>query len=189
MRTVYPTRSTAAADLDAADVAAVLAGDRERFAGVVERWQGPLHNLAFCFVRDAALAEDLTQDALLQAYRRLSRWRGEAPFRTWLYSVALNVYRSHLRRRGLPGEPLLDVHADPRPSPSEAAASGESEERVRAELARLPATYREALALFYLEERDLAAAAAALGVPEGTLKARLFRGRELLRRRLRRLMP
>ena len=57
---------------------------------------------------------------------------------------------------------------------------------VRRELASLPAIYREALALFYLQERDLASAAAALGVPSGTLKARLHRGRELLRVKLER---
>ena len=173
-------------DPDADDVAAVLAGDVERFAAIVDRWQARLLNLAYCFVRDPGLAEDLAQDALLQCYRRLSRWRGEAPFKTWLYSVALNVYRSQLRGRRLLAEPLRDVHPAPG-SPAADAIGAQEAERVRAELGRLPPIYREALALFYLEERDLAATAAALAVPEGTLKARLHRGRELLKRRLRHL--
>ena len=173
-------------DPDAADVEAVLAGNVERFAAIVERWQETLVNLAYCFTRDAGLAEDLAQEAFLQCFRRLAQWRREAPFRTWIYSLALNVYRSQLRRRRLPLEPLPDTLAGPGSLAAE-LLEAERQERVRLELGRLPPVYREALALFYLEEQDLAATASALGVPVGTLKARLHRGRELLRRRLRRI--
>jgi RNA polymerase sigma-70 factor (ECF subfamily) len=174
-------------DPDLADVEAVLAGEVDRFAGIVERWQGPLVNLAFRFVRDAARAEDLAQDVFVLAFRRLAHWRREARFGTWLYSVALNRCRSDLRRRSerlapLPAE--LPAQAAPRDD----VLAADLHDAVRRELLALPDLYREALTLFYLEEQDLAAAAAALRVPQGTLKARLHRGRELLRRRLERLL-
>jgi RNA polymerase sigma-70 factor (ECF subfamily) len=170
-------------DPDAEDVQAVLAGDVERFAGIVERWQERLVSLAFRFARDPARAEEMAQEAFLRCYRRLGEWRREARFGTWLYSVALNCYRSSLRRRPPRQEPLPSGLGS-----DEGITAGllvaERAETVRRELARLPALYREALALYYLEEQDLAATAAALGVPAGTLKARLHRGRELLRKRL-----
>lgn len=176
------------ADPDLADVDAVLAGDVERFAGIVERWQRPLVDLAFRFVRDRSTAEDMAQDAFVHAFRRLRRWRREARFGTWLYAIALNRYRSHLRARPGPGDPLpADLAGRGRPAEQQAdLLAEERREAVRRELASLPAIYREALALFYLQERDLTSAAAALGVPPGTLKARLHRGRELLRVKLER---
>ena len=175
-------------DPDLADVDAVLAGDVERFAGIVERWQRPLVDLAFRFIRDRSIAEDMAQDAFVHAFRRLARWRREARFSTWLYSVALNRYRSHLRAHPRLADPLpADLAARGRPAEQQAELlAAEARETVRRELASLPAIYREALALFYLQERDLEGAATALGVPTGTLKARLHRGRELLRIRLER---
>jgi RNA polymerase sigma-70 factor (ECF subfamily) len=182
-------------DPDLADVEAVLGGDVERFAGIVERWQGPLVGLAYRFVRDQGTAEDMAQEAFVLAFRGLARWRREARFGTWLYSVALNRYRSHLRARGRAGEPLPraptgalgEALGGPAEQPSSLLAA-EAREAVRRELGSLPAIYREALALFYLQERDLEGTAAALGVPAGTVKARLHRGRELLRARLARTL-
>jgi RNA polymerase sigma-70 factor (ECF subfamily) len=166
----------------------VLAGDVDRYAGIVERWQGALVGLAYRFVRDRGVAEEMAQEALVHGFRKLHRWRRDARFGTWLYSVALNRYRSHLRARARPLEPLPATLSRP-PEQQDSLLAEEVRETVRRELGALPAIYREALALFYLHERDLAGAADALGVPAGTLKARLHRGRELLRVRLQRIFP
>ena len=169
---------------DQADVDSVLKGDPSAFEGIVRRWQGPLINLAYRFCRDRGRAEDMAQEAFLRAFRGLAKWRRDAAFSTWLFALATNVYCSELRRN--PYNVSLEEVPEPC-DPSNAASVLEEEQRgraVRRATLSLPAKYREALTLFYFHEMDVRAAAASLGVPEGTVKARLFRGRELLRTRL-----
>jgi RNA polymerase sigma-70 factor (ECF subfamily) len=173
------------AEEDAADVARVLAGDVSAFEPIVRRWQKPLINLAFRFCRDRGRAEDMAQEALLRVYRSLSTWRRDAAFSTWLFAVATNVYRSEVRRIP-PGMTAL-TKAFP-PSEWHAASPAIDEEQrdriVRNAVLALPPRYRDALTLFYFHEMNVARAAASLGVPEGTVKARLSRGRDILRRKL-----
>src|SRR5689334_17821778 len=92
-----PTGKTMVPGEDEADVDAVLSGDVERFAAIVARWEGPLLKLAWRFVHDRERAEEMAQEAFVQCFRRLRQWRGDSRFGTWLFSVALNVYRSRLR--------------------------------------------------------------------------------------------
>src|ERR1035437_7485797 len=170
---------------DQADVARVLAGEIAAFEGIVRRWQGPLINLAYRFCRDRGRAEEMAQEAFLRAYRGLPKWRGDSAFSTWLFALATNLYRSELHRIPARSLPLEDV-AEPR---DPRAIDGGLEELNRDQAIRravdmLPPKYREALICFYFQEMDLAAAAASLGVAEGTLKARLFRGRKLLESKL-----
>jgi RNA polymerase sigma-70 factor (ECF subfamily) len=170
---------------DQADVAKVLAGDAAAFEGILRRWQGPLVNLAYRFCRDRGRAEEMAQEAFLRAYRRLDGWRREAAFSTWLFALATNLYCSELRRIPARMVPLEDV-AEPR-EPRGADAELEEEEReniVRSAVLALPAKYREAVILFYFHDMDIPAAARSLGLPEGTVKARLFRGRDILRSKL-----
>jgi RNA polymerase sigma-70 factor, ECF subfamily len=65
---------------DLEDVRRVLSGDTSAFEGIVRRWQGPLINLAFRFCRDRQRAEEMTQDAFVQIYRKLGKFRGESDF-------------------------------------------------------------------------------------------------------------
>ena len=172
-------------DADVRAVREVLGGNPASFEPIVRRWQKPLIALAFRFCRDRAVAEEMAQDAFLKVFRRLDRYDGSAAFSTWMYAVALNVYRSHLRRRGLPVVPLEEVveRADPRPA-AERIEAADRDEIVRRAVVHLPERYRDALLLYYFRDMDVAEAAEVLGVPEGTVKARLHRGRDLLRRRL-----
>jgi RNA polymerase sigma-70 factor (ECF subfamily) len=170
---------------DQASVERVLSGDTSAFEGIVRRWQGPLVNLAYQFCRDRGRAEEMAQEAFLRAYRSLDRWRREAAFSTWLFALATNLYCSELRRIPLRTVPLDDV-AEPRDI--RAADGGlENEDRdrlVRRAVFALPPKYREALILFYFHDMDVHSAARSLGLPEGTVKARLSRGREMLRSKL-----
>lgn len=175
------------ADPDKSDVARVLSGDTEAFAGIVERWQRPLYQLAWRFCRDRERAEDMTQEAFLRALRSLAQWRAESSFSTWLFALAANAYRSHLRRDPPRLEPL-DAAESLEACASEAPADPEDEggdERVRRAVACLPGRYRDALVAFYFRGRDLRQAAELLGLRKGTLKARLHRGRRLLEQLLR----
>lgn len=171
---------------DQEDVAKVLAGESAAFEGIVRRWQGPLVNLAYRFCLDRGRAEDLAQEAFLRAYRALPGWRREGAFSTWLFALATNLYRTELRRipaRSLP----LDAVAEPgfRDDTDEKMAADARDRAVRRAVLALPEKYRDALVLFYFHGMDIAEAAGSLRLPEGTLKARLHRGRELLRGKLR----
>ena len=172
-------------DEDAADVARVLAGDPSAYEGIVRRWQGPLVNLAYRFCRDRGRAEEMAQDAFLQAYRSLDRWRGDAMFSTWLFALTTNLLRSQMRRlppRTVPLDANQEI-VDPR-SMGRDLEEEDRDKAVRRLVASLPGKYRDAMLLFYFHEMDVTEAARTLGLPEGTMKARLHRGREILHRRL-----
>lgn len=173
------------AEDDAAAVERVLAGDVDAYESIVLRWQGPLVNLAFRFCRDRHLAEDMAQDAFLQAFRRLDRWRGESRFSTWLHAVALNVYRTRMRRHLPPMDDLAGAaHLGSADDPESALDARASEALVRDSVVRLPARYRDAVVLFYFQEESVEACARMLGVSPNTFKSWLHRGRALLRRQL-----
>ena len=177
-------------DEDAADVARVVAGDLEAFEGIVRRWQRRLLNLAWRFCRDRAMAEDMAQEAFVKAFRSLETFRGESAFSTWLTALALNSYRSRLRAEGPPLlslEPARILAAEPHAL--RGLQERERSEAVRRAVLTLPERYREAIVVYYFEERGLAEAARILGIAEGTLKARLHRARALLQRRCAGLAP
>ena len=169
---------------DLADVDRVLAGDIQAFEGIVRRWQGPLVNMAWRYCRDRGRAEEMAQEAFLRAWRGLSHWRRESSFSTWLFALAANVFRSELRRF-----PTVNLPLDEAPEPAGPALQlsvlqeKSSQDEVRRAVLALPHRYREPVVLFYFHEMDLSAAARTMGLPEGTMKARLSRARNLLRRR------
>ena len=174
---------------DQADIEKVLAGDFSAFEGVVRRWQGPLVNMAYRFFRDRGRAEEMAQEAFLRAFRGLKSWRRDAAFSTWLFALAANLYCSELRRIP-PSTVPLDEVSEPA-DPHQMSGSFDEAERnyaVRQAVFALPAKYRDVLILFYFHEMDVPTTAARLGLPAGTIKARLSRGREILRNKLHRLL-
>lgn len=176
---------------DQDDVVRVLAGDASAFAGIVRRWQGPLIQLAYRFVRDRSRAEDMAQEAFLRAFRNLGSWRRESAFSTWLFALATNLYRTELRRHPNVTSPLDELrHApvDQALRVDEVLEVRGREAALQAAVQSLPARYRDVLVLYYFHEMDVAAAAVSLGLPEGTVKAQLFRARALLRGKLRGLV-
>lgn len=178
------SRATDGPDQDAADVARVLAGDTAAFAGIVNRWQGPLVNMAWRYCRDRSRAEEMAQEAFVRAWRGLKSWRQESSFSTWLFALAANVFRSQLKQvpaMHLPMEEVAEPAGEARQH--DALEEQRRNEAVRRAVLALPQRYREPVILYYFHEMDLGQAARTMGMPEGTLKARLSRGRELLRRR------
>ncbi|MGB6974441.1 MAG: RNA polymerase sigma factor [Terracidiphilus sp.] len=173
---------------DLADVERVLAGDVGAFEGIVSRWQGPLLNMAWRYCRDRGRAEEMAQEAFVRAWRGLGGWRRKSSFSTWLFALAANVFRSELKRL-----PAVDVPMEEMNEPAGPAAQLDDlvtrrrHEEVRQAVLALPLRYREPVILFYFHEMDVATAARTMRLPEGTLKARLARAREILRRRFPRL--
>lgn len=174
---------------DEADVERVLAGDVSAFEQIVNRWQRPLINLAYRFCRDRGRAEEMAQEAFLRAYRGLRRWRKDSAFSTWLFALATNCYLSELRRIPAQAVPLDDVAElkDTHVLDGRFEA-GDRDRRVRSAVLALPPRYRDPLVLFYFHDKDVTATAESLNLPIGTVKARLFRGREILRSKLQLLL-
>jgi RNA polymerase sigma-70 factor (ECF subfamily) len=169
---------------DLADVERVLAGNVQAFEGIVRRWQGPLVNMAWRYCRDRERAEELAQEAFVRAWRGLAGWRHEGSFSTWLFALAANVFRSELKRFPTLNVPLEEMDEPSAPAAQHQALAAQlSSETVRRAVLSLPVRYREPVVLFYFHEMDVAAAARTMKLPEGTVKARLSRARELLRRR------
>lgn len=179
-----PADALRGADADLADVERVLAGDVNAFEGIVRRWQGPLVNMAWRYCRDRGLAEEMAQEALVRAWRGLKQWRREGNFSTWLFALAANVFRSELKRF-----PTVDVSMEDAPEPARAAAQEsdlaerQSSDLLRRAVLALPVRYREPVVLFYFHEMDVSVTARTMGMPEGTVKARLARARALLKKR------
>ena len=174
---------------DQEDVERVLAGSSDAFERIVRRWHRPLINLAYRFCRDSSRAEDMAQEAFLRAYRALHQWRKDAAFSTWLFALATNAYRSELRRippKTIAIEEIGELQ-DTRASNKDLEAQ-DRDRAVRELVLTLPPKYRDVVVLFYFHEKDISAAAKSLGLPEGTIKARLFRAREILRGKLPRVL-
>jgi RNA polymerase sigma-70 factor (ECF subfamily) len=173
------------AAVDRQDAARVLAGDAAAFEGIVRRWQSPLINLAYRFCRDRGRAEEMAQEAFLRAFRNLGSWRQESVFSTWLFALATNLYCTELRRHPPVTLPFDEVHE---PADPHAVDGGLTERNQNAAIHHavqsLPPKYREVLTLYYFHEMDVPSAARSLGLPEGTVKAHLFRARNLLRNKL-----
>jgi RNA polymerase sigma-70 factor (ECF subfamily) len=142
---------------------------------------GPLRRYARSLTRDDAQAEDLVQDALVRAYERRGTFRAGASLRTWLLSILHNVFIDERRRRAADQRQRRRVAEI-----AEAAAPADQESRVRfrqvhAAFLGLPPEQRAALHLVAIEGLPYHEAAAALGIPVGTLMSRLGRARATLR--------
>jgi RNA polymerase sigma-70 factor (ECF subfamily) len=127
----------------------------------------------------------MAQDAFVRAFRALHTFRGDSAFSTWLTAIAMNVYRSALRERP-PMRGTVEavaLRAD-NPGPLEDLETRERLLAVRQMVSTLPPRYREPIVLYYFQDMNVAETARILGIAEGTVKARLHRGKQFLRRRL-----
>ncbi len=165
-----------------------LDGDARAFEVLVERHERRVYNLALRMTGREEDARDATQDAFLSALRKLKGFRGEAAFSTWLHRVTVNACYDLLRKRQR--APLLHERGDdegpPRPepaSPDHADAVDLSLDVQRA-LMEVPPDFRATLILCDVQDLPYEEAASILGVPVGTVKSRLHRGRAALGRAL-----
>ena len=165
-----------------------MAGDRRAYGELVRRHQGRVRALLRRLCReDAALADDLAQDALVQAWRRLEHFRGEAAFATWLYRIAYNTFLMHVRRPTVrsaraPDERWGDADAGLAAEPAGADLVEQGE--VRSALACLSEPERAVIVHCYYLDLSHSEAAFVIGCPLGTLKSHLARALQKLRKRL-----
>ncbi len=162
----------------------VLAGDEDAFAEIVRQHQRLVAGIAWRYGVPRSEIEDVVSSAFLKVYVNLHRFRPEYAFGSWLYRVATNHILDYGRRhrRDRMRDELPENLADSSPGPAESAEREETRVRVRRALARLKPHYRDTLFLVYVEGQSVEQAAGLLGVAEGTVKSRLLRGREAMRR-------
>lgn len=157
----------------------VRGGDREAFAGLVDRYRGMVYGLAFHRLGSAEDARDVAQEAFVIAFRRLDQLRDPAKFAPWLRQVTTNACRAW-QRRERPTQELPELAAR-----DKASAQIETRIVVEAALACLSPQTRQTVTLFYVHEHTLAEIAAFLDVPVTTIKSRLRDARARLRKELR----
>lgn len=181
--------ASAAMERDADLVAALHAGDRNAvLQGLMERYRQKVLHLAISLVRDPTLAEDLAQTAFVKIWQALPRFDGRAALSTWLYTIARNTCLTALarERRLVPldtlgeGEGLDETGFEALPAGRSSAGQVAAEYDVARLLELLPEPYRRVVVLFYLEDRSVGEVGALLGMPSGTVKALLHRGRKRL---------
>ncbi|MGQ9730906.1 MAG: sigma-70 family RNA polymerase sigma factor [Candidatus Zipacnadales bacterium] len=186
------TQSTAAA------IPGVNGQQRTRFEALAEERKRELFNAALRMTRDREDAEDLTQETLAKAYAAFHQFRPGTNFKAWIYRVLVNTYINHYRReRRAPQmksweELAVDGDADyarEDPSrlscPEEAVLARVPDEEVQPALEALPDEFRIAVLLSDVDDFTYKEIAEILDIPLGTVRSRIFRGRRLLRQRLR----
>lgn len=192
-------RSAARGSDDPVFIEKLKAGDAAAFEALVDRYSGDLYALLYRLTQNAEEARDLTQDTFLRVIRSIGGFRGQSELRTWLYRIAVNESRNRYRwwkRRRRDSTISLDatigdsdtaIHetlSGPSADPEQETLSHEREYALKAALLELPEVYREAVVLCDIEGLTYEETAAALGIGLGTVKSRISRGREELRRRL-----
>lgn len=161
-------------------VRAYLNGDSGAFGELVRRYQNMVYNLCYRLVGRTDEAEDLTQDIFIRLLDKVSSWRGEAKFSTWLYRLAINHCRDHLRKYQPQMVELNDLLRDGGGDPARAAEAGELRESIFSALLRLPLDWREVVFLRDVEGFTYQEIAEILRVELGTVKSRLARARSRL---------
>lgn len=166
-------------------------GDEKAFDEVYRRFASMVFNLSYRMSGRAEKAEDLTQEIFLRIYRHLGRFSGRSSLKTWVYQVTLNHCRSRLGRKRWPMQSLVEDDADygvqlvsDDRDPEDLVMAGDAGRRVGEALAGVKTVFREAVVLRDIEGLPYDEIAVILGVRIGTVRSRIARGRDALRKRL-----
>lgn len=187
----------AAATSEAELIRRIVAGEKELFHELIRPYERMVYLTVLSIVKNETDAEDAAQEAIVNAYRHLASFRGEAKFSTWLTMIAINEGRKRLRKAKVAAEDSLEELAEDkegdytpapltnwREIPLEALERKELGEALRKAVAGLPDIYRQVFTLRDLEELNTEETAEALGLTPGTVKIRLHRARILLQKQL-----
>ena len=166
----------------------------DEFRSIVDEHTDLVYSVAYRMMSNAQDAEDVTQETFLSAYRNWGSFRGGSTVGTWLYRIAVNACLMRLRKEkrarasrvdlGYDDTDVLDWAPDPSGTPEEQALNSELRNEMVRALAELPSDLRAAVVLRDVQGMSNAEAAAVLGVSLPSMKAKLHRGRVLLRKRL-----
>ena len=174
---------------DAILVKAVLSGDREMYASLVNRYKRQMFNLAFRMTANSEVAQDLSQETFVRAYANLHRYNLEKSFFTWLYTICINLTRNHLEKKrevltekGDESASWEDVNPSAgHRSPEIQVIEQQNISGLETALSALPVDLREAVVLRYIQEQPFDTVASSLGVSLSAAKMRVYRGLEKMR--------
>jgi len=164
-------------------IARARRGDPSAFEEIVRLYQRRVYGVALRIVRAHDVADDVTQEAFLRAWRSLDRFDLERPFGPWVCRIAANLAVNHVRSPRAREEGLPEGHAETRssgPGPLGALLDAEGARVLEAAMGQLPQEQRAVLVLRVVEELSYAEIAETLGISPGTVMSRLFRARERL---------
>jgi RNA polymerase sigma-70 factor (ECF subfamily) len=159
-------------------------GDARAFEALVDEYQGVLYNLALRMTGNAEDARDLTQTAFLKVWRNLASYDPSHRFYSWIYRITLNESLNFVQRRRRHSQ-LDDRLPAAGPTPDDELASSELGDHIQGALMALNAEYRQVIVLRHFHNLSYAEISHVIGVPEKTVKSRLFTARQQLGERLR----
>jgi RNA polymerase sigma-70 factor, ECF subfamily len=174
---------------DSAIVQEVLGGDKRAYGELVDRHKDKAMTLALRMLRNREDAEEAIQDAFVRAFNALPRFEWKSSFSTWFYRIVYNVCATQLSRKGEELHVPIDTREDeeaialpcPEMPPDIRYESVEFEQIVLQEIEKLPLSYSAVCTLFFLHDMSYDQIVEVTGMPLGTVKVRLFRGRMMLR--------
>ncbi len=168
-----------------------LNGDRRAFGELVERYSGPVFNLAYRLIHDRQEAENIAQETFLRAFRALPNSDWQRPFKPWLFAIATNLCRDWARRRRVwsfsdladetGDDPDADDLLDTAPLVTDQLEDAELHQALQRAVDALPPAYRAAVVLRYTEGLSYEAIATALDLPLNTVRTHLSRAKQRLR--------
>jgi RNA polymerase sigma-70 factor (ECF subfamily) len=170
-------------------------GDSKAYEGLLKKYRNSVYNLVYRMVRDLEEAEDLTQEAFIKAFNSLASFNEEYAFSTWLYKIATNNCIDFFRKRKLQtfslDKPIQYKDSeiqheipDPELNPEKSILARERSRMIQKAIKALPEKYYTAIILRHNEEKSYEEIAEILNLPLGTVKARIFRAREMLNKEL-----
>ncbi|MCL7749665.1 RNA polymerase sigma factor SigW [Halalkalibacter alkaliphilus] len=174
----------------------VRKGDQQAFAEIVELYKDKVYQVAYRMVGNVHEAQDVAQEAFLRAYTNIDRFDVNRKFSTWLFRIATNVAIDRLRKKkpdfylqdevkGSEGLTFESQLAADEERPEDQVVTIEMQEWVQHEINQLPPKYRTAIILKYMEDLSISEISDILDIPQSTVKTRVHRGREALRKRMR----
>jgi RNA polymerase sigma-70 factor (ECF subfamily) len=182
LRTAIRPGATEQAVTDEGLVGSIAAGNKAAMRVLFARHQVRIYRFVLRIVGNATDAEDLTSEVFLEAWRQAGRFKGRSTVSTWLLAIGRNKAFSTLRRQTSEqlDETVVDTIEDPADDPEAAARRRNRSEILRLCLAALSAEHREVVDLVYYHEKSIEEVAAIIGIPENTVKTRVFYARKRL---------
>ena len=179
---------------DQALITALQAGREDAYETLIQRFQHPIYNLVFRLLNDPSDTSDVVQEVFLKIFRNVRNFRGGSSLKTWVYRIAVNeaynhrrwFCRHHRHEVGLAGDENIRSYEDTLPdtarSPFDLTLDRETRALVEAALSGLNPNFRAAVVLRDIEDLSYEEIAVVLDISLGTVKSRILRGREALRR-------
>lgn len=145
----------------------------------IEMYGDKLLKIVYLIIKDLAISEEIVQETFLKVFKNIHSFKGNSSLYTWIYQIALNLSRDHLRRNV--EFPIYNEYIGSEANIEDTIINDENREILKKQISKLNDIYRESIILFYFEEMSISEISEVLEEKEGTIKSRLSRARSILR--------